>query len=35
MTSCSDSLEKMKKSFKLEIVKKKEEKTGENLFKEK
>ena len=35
LTSCEESMEKLKKSFKLEVVKKKEEKTGENLFKEK
>ena len=35
LTTCEESFEKMKKKFKLEVVKKKEEKTGENLFKEK
>ena len=35
VTACGESMDKLKKKFKLEVVKKKEEKTGENLFKEK
>ena len=35
VASCSESVDKLKKKFKLEVVKKKEEKTGENVFKEK
>lgn len=34
VTACGESMDKLKKKFKLEVVKKKEEKTGENLFKE-
>lgn len=35
LAKCSQNLEKIKEKFKLEVVKKKEEKTGENMFQEK
>ncbi|XP_053382453.1 X-ray repair cross-complementing protein 5-like [Mercenaria mercenaria] len=35
LTNCSQSMETLKEKFKLEVVKKKEEKTGENMFQEK
>ena len=35
VASCSQSMDKLKDKFKLEVVKKKEEKTGENMFQEK
>ncbi|XP_060075599.1 X-ray repair cross-complementing protein 5-like isoform X2 [Ylistrum balloti] len=34
LTKCEEHIESLKKVFKLEVVKKKEEKTGENQFKE-
>ena len=35
MSRCRGDLDVVKEKFKLEVVQKKEEKTGENLFKEK
>ena len=35
MSQCSEKIEKLKEKFKLEIVKKKEDKTGDTMFKQK